>query len=135
MKFNLRLLTVMCCLLISLAALVAQDKPLPSFEKKQEMIVMRDGVKLFTVIHAPKEQKEALPIIMVRSPYGVGGQTPNSSYLRDLADEGYIFVFQDIRGRYKSEGQFVMSRPPRDPKDDRRPSTRAPTPTTPSTGC
>ena len=38
-------------------------------------------------------------------------------YLKDLAAEGYIFVFQDIRGRHKSEGQFVMSRPPRDPKN------------------
>ena len=37
--------------------------------------------------------------------------------MKDLADDGYIFVFQDIRGRHKSEGQFVMMRPPRDPKN------------------
>jgi uncharacterized protein len=117
MKHNFRLFAVVWCLLVSLAALVAQDKPLPTFQKKEEMIAMRDGVKLFTVIHMPKEQKEPLPIIMVRSPYGVSGQTPNSSYLRDLAKDGYIFVFQDIRGRFKSEGQFVMERPPREKND------------------
>lgn len=117
MKFNLRLQAVVCCMLVLLATLSAQDRPLPSFAHKQEMIAMRDGVKLFTVIHSPKEQKEALPIILLRSPYGVNFQTPTSSYLRELARDGYIFVFQDIRGRHKSEGTFVMTRPPRDSQD------------------
>ena len=56
---------------------------------------------------------------MLRTPYGIESRGPKAlkEYFKDLADDGYIFVFQDIRGRYKSEGQFVMSRPPRDPKD------------------
>src|SRR5437867_5400826 len=89
------------------------------FTRTAEMIPMRDGVKLYTTIYVPKEQKAALPFIMLRTPYGVESRGPKAlkEYLKDLADEGYILVFQDIRGRHKSEGQFVMSRPPRDPKD------------------
>jgi putative CocE/NonD family hydrolase len=86
----------------------------PTFDRRVEMIVMRDGSKLNTVIHAPKDQKVPLPIILQRSPYGVNFQTPLNSYLRDLANDGYIFVFQDIRGRFQSEGEFAMVRAPRD---------------------
>lgn len=91
------------------------------FTRTAEMIPMRDGVKLYTTIYAPKDLKEPLPIIMMRTPYGIESRGPKAlkDYLKDLADEGYIFVFQDIRGRHKSEGRFVMSRPPRDPKDAR----------------
>src|SRR5437773_9435266 len=55
---------------------------------------------------------------MSRTPYGVGGNSDsiNRRY-RELVKDGYIFVLQDIRGRYASEGQFVMNRPPRDNKD------------------
>jgi putative CocE/NonD family hydrolase len=83
------------------------------------MVPMRDGVKLFTRIHAPKNQNGTLPIIFLRTPYGIDGRAERQfkAYLRDLVDDGYIFVSQDIRGRYKSEGQFVMTRPPRDRSD------------------
>jgi hypothetical protein len=77
-------------------------------------IPMRDGVKLHLEIHAPKASAAALPFLLVRTPYGAdaNGNSLNGSY-RELAEEGYIFVFQDIRGRYKSEGTFVMQRAPR----------------------
>ncbi|MBI3824209.1 MAG: CocE/NonD family hydrolase [Planctomycetes bacterium] len=89
------------------------------FVKTQAMIAMRDGVKLYTTIYEPKNIKGPLPFIFLRTPYGIDARGPQSlqSYLKDLADEGYLFVFQDIRGRHKSEGTFVMSRAPRDPKD------------------
>jgi putative CocE/NonD family hydrolase len=89
------------------------------FTRTDAMIAMRDGVKLFTITYAPKDKKGPLPFIMLRTPYGIDTRGPNSlqSYLKDLADEGYIFVFQDIRGRHKSDGTFVMSRAPRDPQD------------------
>src|SRR5207247_2230567 len=89
------------------------------FTRTAEMIPMRDGVKLYTTIYAPKEHKDPLPFVMMRTPYGIESRGPKAlkEYLKDLADEGYILVFQDIRGRHKSEGQFVMTRPPRDPKD------------------
>jgi putative CocE/NonD family hydrolase len=57
-----------------------------------------------------------LPFVFLRTPYGIDGRAERQfkSYLRDLVDDGYIFVSQDIRGRYKSEGEFVMMRPARD---------------------
>lgn len=89
------------------------------FSKTDAMIPMRDGVKLNTIIYAPKDAKGLLPFVMMRTPYGIESRGPRAlkEYFKDLADDGYIFVFQDIRGRHKSDGQFVMSRPPRDPKD------------------
>ena len=85
------------------------------------MITMRDGVRLNTEIFAPKNVREPLPILLLRTPYGVGPnriRAVNSPY-KELHEDGYIFAFQDIRGRYKSEGQFVMMRPPRIPDDPR----------------
>src|SRR5882724_10790856 len=92
------------------------------FEKLDVMIPMRDGVKLNTEIYIPKKMTVPLPILFTRTPYGLGhdadGFSPalKTSY-KELADDGYIFAFQDIRGRFKSEGQFVMQRPPRDKSD------------------
>src|SRR4051812_4077582 len=98
-----------------------QEEQARQFTRTAEMISMRDGVKLYTTVYAPKEHKDPLPFVMMRTPYGIESRGPKAlkEYFKDLADEGYIFVFQDIRGRHKSEGRFVMSRPPRDPKDDR----------------
>jgi uncharacterized protein len=99
------------------AGLLAQ---MPLYTRTEEKIAMRDGVKLHTIIFRSSNQAGPLPFIFVRSPYGVAGQNPTrSSYLNTLAQEGYIFVFQDIRGRHQSEGDFVMDRAPRvksDPK-------------------
>lgn len=77
-------------------------------------IRMRDGVTLHVEILRPSEPAKPLPLLFSRTPYGVGGSTGRltGSY-RELAREGYIFVFQDIRGRYKSGGTFVMQRPPK----------------------
>jgi len=88
------------------------------FEKREEMIRMRDGVRLHTLIFTPKTQTENLPFIFSRTPYGIDGDsdTINRRY-RDFIPDGYIFVMQDIRGRYGSEGEFVMNRPLRDKKD------------------
>src|SRR3989475_815628 len=89
------------------------------FERREEMIPMRDGVRLHTLIFAPKNQTESLPIIFSRTPYGIGqanSDTINGRY-NDLVKDGYIFVLQDIRGRYGSEGQFMMNRPLHDKND------------------
>ena len=77
-------------------------------------IPMRDGVTLHVEIFQPGEAHAPLPFLLQRTPYGVGGTAGRltGSY-KELAEEGYIFVFQDIRGRYKSGGTFVMQRPPR----------------------
>jgi putative CocE/NonD family hydrolase len=96
---------------------VASQQPadnLQRYVKTTFMVAMRDGVKLNTEVYAPREQSGPLPVIFLRTPYGVAGAGGklNSSF-RELAEDGYIFVFQDIRGRYKSEGKFVMQRPAR----------------------
>jgi putative CocE/NonD family hydrolase len=91
------------------------------FEKKEVMIAMRDGVKLHTEIYAPKNAKEALPIFLERTPYGISaedkGYSPKLYRYSHMFADGYVFVFQDIRGRYGSEGQFVMNRPVHDASD------------------
>jgi putative CocE/NonD family hydrolase len=89
----------------------AQQPNADRFAATDVMIPMRDGVKLHTIVLAPKDQQEPLPFLLKRTPYGVDEwQGQFSSYLKDLADDGYIFVFQDLRGRYRSEGTFVMQR-------------------------
>ncbi len=96
------------------------DLPAPTFEQREAMIPMRAGVRLFTVIMAPRGAEEPLPILFERTPYGARGWQEDESVPagnRALAADGYIFVFQDIRGRNRSEGAFVMNRPARDPRD------------------
>ncbi|MGH7635530.1 MAG: CocE/NonD family hydrolase, partial [Gemmatimonadaceae bacterium] len=89
-----------------------------AFEKTEVMIPMRDGVKLHTSIFVPRGEHAALPFILTRTPYGIGSSARTlGGYYKALAADGYIFVFQDIRGRYGSEGKFVMQRPPRDHTD------------------
>ena len=83
------------------------------------MIPMRDGVRLYTQIFTPSQSSEPLPFLFLRTPYGTG-QSDGARFaaaLPELSAEGFIFVNQDIRGRFRSEGQFVMLRQPRDPKD------------------
>jgi len=88
------------------------------YKRTEVMIPMRDGVKLYTVIITPEKQTEAAAILMVRTPYGVKGNNANSPNRNpELAKENYVFVYQDIRGRYGSEGQFIMNRPLRDKRD------------------
>lgn len=88
------------------------------FEKNEVMIAMRDGVKLHTEIYAPKNAKEPLPIFLERTPYGISaddkGYSPKLYRYSHMFADGYVFVFQDIRGRFGSEGQFVMNRPVHD---------------------
>jgi uncharacterized protein len=93
----------------------------PQFDTRDAMIAMRDGVKLHTRIFTPQGAHGPLPFLITRTPYGAAGN-PASSFsgaAKELFDEGYIFVSQDIRGRHRSEGQFVMMRPPRDRRDPR----------------
>jgi len=89
------------------------------FTRTEAMIPMRDGTRLYTVILIPQDQTEPLPIIFNRTPYGVtkfDTERVNTDH-KELVADGYIFVFQNIRGRFRSEGQFVMMRQPRDRRD------------------
>ena len=91
------------------------------YTKQDVMIPMRDGVRLHTEIYVPKNSAEKLPFLITRTPYGTNDDEKGYSRLFDIYQEmipeGYIFVMQDIRGRYGSEGKFVMQRLPRDRSD------------------
>jgi putative CocE/NonD family hydrolase len=105
-------------LLTPTAARSQGDPVADRFTVIDTMIPTRDGVRLHTKIFVPTEQREPLPMLMKRTPYGIEGSAGNfAAYMKALADEGYIFVFQDIRGKFRSEGTFVMQRPARQPGD------------------
>jgi putative CocE/NonD family hydrolase len=88
-----------------------------NYTKKEVYIPMRDGIKLFTSVYIPKDQGEKHPFLMTRTPYscapyGTDKYVPLwSSYKMAYARENYIFVLQDVRGRYMSEGVFEDVRP------------------------
>ena len=125
-------------LILAAAPLRAQQPGLPSddltpnfkapaeqtdFDKRVVMIPMRDGVKLYTVIYVPKGAKGA-PIVLTRTPYDAATRAARSKSGRmaealPLSDEGfahagYIRVYQDVRGKYGSEGVYLMTPPPVD---------------------
>jgi uncharacterized protein len=94
-----------------------------SYDKQEVYIPMRDGIRLYTVIYTPKDKTSPHPFLMERTPYG-SGPYGDSIYRRSLGPnrtlmhEGYIFVYQDVRGRYMSEGQFQEMTPARnDPRN------------------
>ena len=113
-----RWLVVTALVFISAGIGNAQFKP-SDYSRTEAMIPMRDGVKLYTQVDAPTHSTEPLPLLILRTPYGLGDLKADqvASALPELSEDGYIIVRQDIRGRFKSEGQFVMLRQPRDPKD------------------
>jgi len=86
------------------------------YTKIEKQIPMRDGVKLFTILYLPKDKTKKYPIMYNRTPYSAGPYGPEL-YRPSLgpsmvfARDGYIFVYQDVRGRYMSEGEFVATRP------------------------
>src|SRR6185437_15285687 len=118
-RLSIKVTWIVIALTVSFATVHAQQQqtdPPAGFDKIEQMVPMRDGVKLHTIIYAPKNHSGPLPIIFNRTPYGIYGiyrAFPGS--LQELIDEGFIFAFQDIRGKFKSEGQFVMLRDPRGP--------------------
>jgi len=92
-----------------------------NYTKTEHRIPMRDGATLFTAVYTPNDTSSQHPILLVRTPYSVGpygadryktGLGPSVAFEHD----GYIFVFQDVRGRFMSEGEFVNMRPHNDAK-------------------
>ncbi len=98
-------------LVIFAASQNQQPTPKPLFKLQEVMIPVRDGVHLQTVILTPIDQQGPLPILFRRTPYGVPEKPPEQmpASLKELAADGYIFVFQNLRGRFKSEGVFNLS--------------------------
>jgi hypothetical protein len=90
-----------------------------NYQKAEFRIPMRDGVHLHTTVYSPRRSSEKLPILLFRTPYGAGpygadgyrtnlGPSPHSF---EFEREGFHFVFQDVRGKFKSEGEFTVMRP------------------------
>ncbi len=89
-----------------------------NYTKTEHMIPMRDGIKLYTQVYSPRDENQKYPILLFRTPYSIGFYEPESyrPYLGPnsaYAEERFIFVYQDVRGKFKSEGEFVVMRPHR----------------------
>ncbi len=86
------------------------------YTKFEQMIAMRDGVKLFTSIYVPKDRSRPYPIMLNRTPYSVAPYGPND-YKASVGPsplfqkEKFVFVYQDVRGKFMSEGEFLDMRP------------------------
>lgn len=120
-RVSLRLPVFLAAIFAS--GLFAQSKPeVPDFDVKahytkyEYRIPMRDGVHLFTAIYVPKDSSHAYPFLINRTPYsvapyGVDQYRKRLGPSQDFDKAGYIFVLQDVRGRYMSEGKFVEMTP------------------------
>lgn len=92
-----------------------------SYSKSEHMVPMRDGVKLFVAVYSPKDASQKYPILLNRTPYSCGPYGANA-YKDSIgpsplfAKEGYIVVYQDVRGAWMSEGTYVNMRPQNDHK-------------------
>jgi len=114
MKMTLRIIIVLS---FTLAPIPAQGLSFveENYDKAEYQVEMRDGVKLFTIVYTPKDQSKAYPFLMQRTPYSI---RPYGERMRgrlsandQLEKDKYIFVFQDVRGKFMSEGEFVNMRP------------------------
>ena len=99
-----------------LAGAELKDYIRANYTKYEYQIPMRDGAKLFTAVYVPKDDSQKYPIMFIRTPYSVAPYGPDKypSELRPSAQfvqSGYIFVYQDVRGRWMSEGEFANVRP------------------------
>lgn len=104
-------LVLVVCALCSISASAQQGAAESLFKFQEVMIPVRDGVHLQTVILTPVNTSSPLPILLRRTPYGVPDKAPEKmpASWKELAQDGYIFVFQNLRGRFKSEGVFLLS--------------------------
>ena len=111
-----RILQFFCLLIFTSSFSQSTDFVKENYTKIDTTITMRDGIKLYTIIYMPKDQSEKYPFLMERTPYSVRPYGKNN-YARRLGpntalmNEKYIFVYQDVRGRYMSEGHNLEMTP------------------------
>ncbi len=120
LKGCLPIVLLLClCVLVVNAQTEAEVKA--NYTKLEQLIPMRDGVKLFTAVYMPKDRSRPYPIMLTRTPYTVTPYGPEQ-YKTSLGpslffqEEKYIFVYQDVRGKFMSEGEWVEVRPHRKTK-------------------
>jgi len=92
------------------------EKVREHYTKYEHRVAMRDGARLFTAVYVPKDASRTYPILITRtpysvSPYGADAYRDTIGPSKEFQDEGFIFVYQDARGRYMSEGEFEQVRP------------------------
>src|SRR6266850_1112719 len=115
------LLAMLVSSLVSFRVAQAQEAPKENYVKAhytkyEYRIPVRDGKRLFTSVYVPKDSSQPYPMLMQRTPYSVGpyGEDQYKEHVGpsdEFEKAGYIFVYQDVRGRYLSEGQFIEMRP------------------------
>src|SRR5271166_6620197 len=114
------LLALLCLAALASGPVRAQGlaEVMAHYTKYEFRIPMRDGKRLFTAVYVPKDHARKYPILLTRTPYGVEPYGVDR-YKNDLGPsdlfgkEGYIFAYQDVRGRWMSEGEFVNMWPMR----------------------
>lgn len=111
-----KLLLLVCLFSQSISFASSDNYVQNHYDKAEYQIPMRDGIKLFTIVYSPKNKAKKYPMLMKRTcysirPYGRDKFPNNLGPSKYLMEEGYIFVYQDVRGRYMSEGTFDNMRP------------------------
>lgn len=110
---------IACILLFPLTVVhgepVSQEWIETNYQKQEFMIPMRDGIALYTAVYTPKAATNS-PILIMRTPYSCGNygdrfEKIGNNYMRTYLERGYIYVKQDVRGRYRSEGIFEHIKP------------------------
>ncbi len=104
-------------LFVRVEVVFSQNLTSQDYTKQEVYITMRDNIKLFTAIYTPKDTSIDYPVLITRTtyscrPYGKENIPESIMYNPDLVAKGYIFVFQDVRGRWMSEGVFENTKPP-----------------------
>ncbi len=120
-----RLIPIPFFALLSAAALALLPTPAnaeqdAAYERRELTIPVRDGTPLFAIALLPKGTRQPLPIMLIRTPFGAAGAFPSAelpAMYRELAEDGYIFVVEDVRGRFGSGGEFVVNRAQRRPAE------------------
>ncbi len=121
MKHRTNLMHILLLMIFSMTPILAQQSDLPqyikdNYTKAEYTIQMRDGVELYTAVYSPIDQSQTYPILMKRTPYTSAPYGPDK-FPRSLgpttlyAREGFIFVYQDVRGRYMSGGNIRFQTP------------------------
>ena len=117
MKKLVLLISLNACCILTFAQNADSIWIVNNYTKIEQQIPMRDGIRLFTAIYAPKDMTEKHPVLMMRTPYSCGPYGADKwmnlwdFYVKYYLREGYVFVIQDVRGRWMSEGDFIDVRP------------------------